>query len=190
MDTEKNTQDFEKTKWMQRMADIIKDPQMLAKFEKAVGDWLANKGKNNATVKRADQAYRLFKSGQGKELLTPRNVLLLGAALLYLISPVDSIPDLVPFIGLLDDLGVLSLVLSAVIPAFIKNEIPQEQREELQQEALAIEQDLNATPNAEAEARIDDTPTEQETAPAPSADRSFSAAIRRLAAKFMPRAKK
>lgn len=190
MDTEKNTQDFEKTKWMQRMADIIKDPQMLAKFEKAVGDWLANKGKNNATVKRADQAYRLFKSGQGKELLTPRNVLLLGAALLYLISPVDSIPDLVPFIGLLDDLGVLSLVLSAVIPAFIKNEIPQEQREELQQEALAIEQDLNATPNAEAEARIDDTPTEQETAPAPSSDRSFSAAIRRLAAKFMPRAKK
>lgn len=172
------------------MADIIKDPQMLAKFETAVGDWLAKKGNSNATVKRADQAYRLFKSGQGKELLTPRNVLLLGAALLYLISPVDSIPDLVPFIGLLDDLGVLSLVLSAVIPAFIKNEIPQEQREELQQEALAIEQDLNATPNAEAEARINDTPTEDEQAPAPSADRSFSAAIRRLVAKFMPRAKK
>lgn len=190
MDTEKNTQDFEKTKWMQRMADIIKDPQMLAKFEKAVGDWLAKKRNSNATVKRADQAYRLFKSGQGKELLTPRNVLLLGAALLYLISPVDSIPDLVPFIGLLDDLGVLSLVLSAVIPAFIKNEIPQEQREELQQEALAIEQDLNATPNSDAEARINDTPTEDEQAPAPSADRSFSAAIRRLAAKFMPRAKK
>ncbi len=172
------------------MADILKDPQMLAKFEKAVGDWLANKGKSNATVKRADQAYRLFKSGQGKELLTPRNVLLLGAALLYLISPVDSIPDLVPIIGLLDDLGVLSLVLSAVIPAFIKNEIPQEQRDELQQEALAIKQDLTTAPHADAEARINDTPTETEQAPAPSADSSFTASIRRLAAKLMLRSKK
>lgn len=50
----------------------------------------------------------------GKTLLSPRNLLLIVASLLYLLSPIDAIPDVIPVIGLLDDLGVLVLVINAV----------------------------------------------------------------------------
>ncbi len=41
-----------------------------------------------------------------------KNIIL--GALAYLVSPVDSIPDLTPFIGFTDDLGVLSFGLVTV----------------------------------------------------------------------------
>lgn len=36
-------------------------------------------------------------------------------AAVYLISPIDLIPDVVPIIGWLDDVGVLALVLGVVV---------------------------------------------------------------------------
>ncbi len=43
--------------------------------------------------------------------MTPRNTVLAILALLYVLSPLDLIPDWVfPFVGWLDDLGILSLV--------------------------------------------------------------------------------
>lgn len=38
----------------------------------------------------------------------------IGAALLYVISPLDLIPDFIPFIGFLDDATVLALCLNLV----------------------------------------------------------------------------
>lgn len=53
---------------------------------------------------------RLFESGRKGELWTPRNKIIAALALLYLISPIDLIPDwVVPIIGWLDDLGVIGL---------------------------------------------------------------------------------
>lgn len=43
------------------------------------------------------------------------------AALGYLISPIDAIPDITPIIGYTDDLGVMGAVLALVI-AYIKEE--------------------------------------------------------------------
>ena len=43
--------------------------------------------------------------------------LILGAAILYVLSPLDFIPDLVPFLGQMDDLAVLALALDL----FFKN---------------------------------------------------------------------
>jgi uncharacterized membrane protein YkvA (DUF1232 family) len=40
------------------------------------------------------------------------------AALLYFISPIDSIPDFAPFVGYLDDLGVIMAVTK-----FMSNEL-------------------------------------------------------------------
>ena len=46
------------------------------------------------------------------------------AALIYFISPIDTIPDLTPFFGYLDDLGVITAVLkflgSEIIPYYNK----------------------------------------------------------------------
>ena len=56
---------------------------------------------------KIDRAKRLFDSTRKGDVWTTRNKILAVLALLYLISPVDLIPDwVVPFIGLLDDLGI------------------------------------------------------------------------------------
>ncbi|MCK6600483.1 MAG: DUF1232 domain-containing protein [Bacteroidetes bacterium] len=40
---------------------------------------------------------------------------IIGAGLLYLVTPLDFIPDTIPVLGFLDDLGVLSMVASYMI---------------------------------------------------------------------------
>lgn len=160
MNNKKDTDSFEKSKWVQRMKEILSDPKRLAEFEQAVAKFLEAKGKSSPTMARAHQAYRMFRSSKAKDLLTPRNAILLGAALLYLISPMDAIPDLAPVIGLLDDLGILSLILAMVIPSLLKNdEVPAEAREELRREVRVIENELKEAQHIEAE--IVDSTTEQ-----------------------------
>jgi uncharacterized membrane protein YkvA (DUF1232 family) len=50
---------------------------------------------------------------------------IVGGALIYFISPVDTIPDLTPLFGCLDDLGVITAVLkfmgSEIIPYYKSN---------------------------------------------------------------------
>lgn len=48
----------------------------------------------------------------------------------YLLSPIDSIPDLTPFLGLTDDIGVLSFGLVS-IACYINDEVRQTAREQL-----------------------------------------------------------
>ena len=139
-DNQTDDNNFEKSKWAARMAEILKNPQLLADFEAAVTKFLAAKSKSNPTIRRAEQAMNLFRSGKAGELLTPRNVLLLGAALLYLISPLDGIPDLVPVIGLLDDLGILSMVLALVFKdMLVSTDTAPEVKNNLRREAEIIE---------------------------------------------------
>lgn len=49
--------------------------------------------------------------------ILPRLVLL--AALVYLVSPVDLVPDVVPILGWLDDLGVVSLAFFGALRAAV-----------------------------------------------------------------------
>jgi uncharacterized membrane protein YkvA (DUF1232 family) len=61
---------------------------------------------------------------QGEYRAIPwKSLLLIVAALLYFINPIDVIPDLLPIIGLSDDFGVLFMVyksLSADIDQFLE----------------------------------------------------------------------
>ncbi len=48
----------------------------------------------------------------------------------YLVSPIDAIPDLTPFIGYTDDLGVMSVGL-VTVAAYINTDVRQQAREKL-----------------------------------------------------------
>jgi len=54
----------------------------------------------------------------GKCELPVRTVVAIGVALLYVLSPIDVIPDFIPVVGLLDDAFVLTLCLK-----FIKDDL-------------------------------------------------------------------
>ncbi|SHJ78162.1 YkvA family protein [Propionispora hippei] len=66
-------------------------------------------------------------------------------ALGYFISVIDFIPDVTPFVGYADDLGVLAIALS-VCAAYVNEEVRQKAREKLYdwfgEEALTVEETL------------------------------------------------
>ena len=107
----KNVSDLENSGWMKN----AQDSAVLETLEKQVLTWLSKVRVSNQLAKRAQMALQLFVSGRKGELLTPRNCLLLGASLLYLVCPADAIADIIPIIGLADDLGVLTLALNCIL---------------------------------------------------------------------------
>lgn len=56
---------------------------------------------------------RAFHRGEYRDI-TPRNLLVVVAALIYFVSPFDVIPDWVPVFGHIDDAFVVSLALKSV----------------------------------------------------------------------------
>jgi len=59
-------------------------------------------------------------------------------ALAYLLSPIDGIPDLTPFIGFTDDLGIISFSLVS-IACYINNEV----REKAKTKLLSLIKDVD-----------------------------------------------
>ena len=61
-----------------------------------------------AKIGRARALVRYFRDGEASLF----GKLFVFAALVYVISPVDMIPDVVPVVGWLDDIGVMSLAVA------------------------------------------------------------------------------
>lgn len=83
---------------------------------------------NSDVAKRAAQALELFNASRADNpnFWNARNVIILGTALLYLISPLDCIPDIIPVVGWLDDIGVLTLAISYVMACISDTPNPEE----------------------------------------------------------------
>lgn len=61
------------------------------------------------------ELYSLFKdSVDGNYSLQPVNLAMIGGGLLYFILPADLIPDIIPFIGYLDDLAILTTIMNSL----------------------------------------------------------------------------
>jgi uncharacterized membrane protein YkvA (DUF1232 family) len=56
---------------------------------------------------------RAYAQGEYREIPW-KSLLLIVAAILYFINPIDVIPDLLPLVGLTDDFGVLFLVYKSI----------------------------------------------------------------------------
>ena len=64
--------------------------------------------KNLAPIGRARALYRYFRDPAASVV----GKLFVLLALVYVISPVDAIPDVLPVVGWLDDIGVMSLAVA------------------------------------------------------------------------------
>lgn len=67
-----------------------------------------NSVSNKSLLEKAGLLFKAIKSGK----LSGSSYAIIIAALGYFICPVDFIPDVIPVVGLLDDIGVLSFVIN------------------------------------------------------------------------------
>ena len=66
-----------------------------------------------ASVGRLVRLVKAFAAGDYREVST-KNIVLVVAGLLYFVSPLDLIPDAIPFVGFLDDVTIIGFVLSTL----------------------------------------------------------------------------
>ncbi len=64
-----------------------------------------------ASVRRLIRLVKAYAKGDYREV-SKKNVILTVASLLYFVSPLDLIPDAIPFVGFLDDITIIGYVLS------------------------------------------------------------------------------
>lgn len=90
------------------------DPQVLARVLPAAAKLVARLGKGHPLARRVHRALGILSSLKGDDLLSARNIVLLGGALIYAVSPVDAVPDILPVVGFMDDIAVLAAVLAGI----------------------------------------------------------------------------
>ncbi len=101
----KRQDDFEKDD----VHDVLEDEEAIkSKFE--------NKGKLQRYLDDAKILFSLLKDyANGTYREVPFNVIAaIGGALLYVLSPIDLIPDFIPIIGYLDDAAVIAFCLNLI----------------------------------------------------------------------------
>ncbi len=79
-----------------------------------------------------------------REGVSLRVVLAAAAALIYFVTPVDLIPDVVPVVGFLDDVGVVAAVASYVLAAFSGGEGAPSRKETIAHTDVPYEGEVDA----------------------------------------------
>ncbi len=114
-----NPRDVERQAWRLFETRFVRKAEA-PDCQQRIDDQLADKideltpgGGNFGNLRRiVTQASELWES---RSQLRKRDVLYLAAALLYFISPLDAVPDILPGIGYVDDLIILSAVVGLVL---------------------------------------------------------------------------
>lgn len=100
-----------------RAATVIKDPEKLVRLiQEAIAKMDKHKSALREILDDLRLIFRLLKawiSGDYKEVLLD-TVILLIAAVIYFLMPIDAIIDAIPLIGYVDDIAVIGFVLASV----------------------------------------------------------------------------
>ena len=114
-DEEKLKQQFEKMK--HKAEEVIDDPDQVKKVAESAWEKAKDLKEPLAQVwdqlKSMVQMVRAWISGDYKEVPTT-SIIAIVAGLMYLLSPIDLIPDFIPVLGYLDDIFVLGVVFTQV----------------------------------------------------------------------------
>jgi hypothetical protein len=94
--------EFKRSRWMQ----AAKDPRIRRAVLEEFPEWL-KESLPPGLVRRAARLWKYLWSGK----CSAGDVAIVLAALLYLMSPLDAVPDVIPLSGWLDDVAVATLVL-------------------------------------------------------------------------------
>ena len=105
-------------KMYNKAEEVIKDPSRFKSMLRDAGDMV--EGTKEGPLKEIASEVRLlinmlrdYRRGEYTKL-PKRTLLSVTAALIYLISPVDVIPDFIPLVGVIDDIFVLNYVWKQV----------------------------------------------------------------------------
>lgn len=104
-------EEIENSKWFKK----LNKPELIAGLESGAELWLRKHGSKSKVGKQLHTALQMYRQSKAGNVLTPRNVALLTFSILYVVCPLDAIADIIPVIGWMDDIGVLSLVFSAIL---------------------------------------------------------------------------
>lgn len=112
-----NLEEFMRSKWVKAAAN----PGTESRVRTAFPTWLT-KVRNLELATRARELWSYFIS---QKCSATEKLLVLGA-LVYLISPIDLIPDAIPVVGWLDDLGIAAAVLAFLSGKLDEHKLRQE----------------------------------------------------------------
>jgi uncharacterized membrane protein YkvA (DUF1232 family) len=98
-----NLDEFTNSQWAKEAASEGAKQKVINEFP----EWIKKVG-SSELVGKALRLWDYLWSGRA----SVGDIVIVIAALLYLISPIDLVPDFIPFVGWLDDVAVATLVLS------------------------------------------------------------------------------
>lgn len=117
MDRETNERDSDLNKAARRAEGISKNPGVVASLsEKAQKKVRENQRLFKNLRKDVDLLLRLSKAwATGKyKNVSIATILIVVGAIIYLLDPIDALPDFLPLLGLTDDVAVIGLAISRV----------------------------------------------------------------------------
>lgn len=110
-DIPKTIEEIENSSWFKK----LNKPELIAGLETAAETWLKKHGTKGKIGNQVHAALKIYRQSKAGNVLTPRNTAILIFSILYAVCPVDAIADIIPLIGWLDDIGILTLAFSAII---------------------------------------------------------------------------